>query len=103
MFIAALIVVVIVSLVFINNAMKEANGGVSFMEQKRIDKINWNNGKCNRCGYHWTLYEYDRTLGRVYICTKCGEMTHAVTYVDKHYYACDDPDHPDYIEPKGGK
>lgn len=62
------------------------------------DITNWNNGTCHKCGYHWTLYDYDKDLGRIYKCTKCGDMTHVITSVDKKYVACEDPDHPDYIQ-----
>lgn len=63
-----------------------------------LDKENWNKGKCHDCGYHWTLDGYDRELGRLYKCTKCGATTNVVTLVDKEYIACEDPDHPDYID-----
>lgn len=103
MIIFALSVVVIVAMVYINQAFKEANNGTGFVEQIRIDKKNWNNGKCHRCGYHWTLYKYDRKLGRVYVCTKCDDMTHVVTNVDKDYYPHRDPDYIDYDKMRGDK
>lgn len=91
-----LIAIIIVGIVAVNYVLKEMNGGVSILEQKRIDRINWNNGNCHRCGYHWTLYKYDRDLGRIYVCTKCDEMTHVITGVDKDYSEYDDPDYKEY-------
>jgi hypothetical protein len=75
----------IVLVVAINYSLKELNEGLSMSEQKKIDKNNWNDGKCSNCGYEWTLYKHDPVLGRIYVCEKCDEITNVITNVDEDY------------------
>lgn len=76
---------IIVLVVAINYVLEELHEELSMLKQKKIDKNNWNNGKCSNCGYDWRLYKYDPVLGRIYICDLCDEITNVKTNVDEDY------------------
>lgn len=76
---------IVVLVIAITYVLEELHEELSMSEQKKIDKHNWNNGKCSNCGCYWTLYKYDPVLGRIYKCELCDEITNVKTNVDEDY------------------